>query len=860
MKRGLKSVLAMLLVVVVVGNTIPIRASERFLNIDKKVRDSFQVSLEEKVSNRLMKTMEEVDNRTDKIQVCIWYEDVDHQRIEKELETETGLSTSMLDTDLSMPSGELLNDFREIASGKNMDNESIQNVQKNMEVYLEKTKEKRRYEREITNKYANKRREKYRKFIAEKCKEVLKSRVIQDENIVYKSSYAPMLVAKLTVDEIKRIVRDDKIVSIDEFFDMSIPSEEPIGNSLVLMKQYNQMEDIYTDTGLSGTGVKIGMIENGVPNLATNGVDEFDDSNSSKIENVGIHPQITDHANNTANILAGKNSLSFNIEKVYCASIQDTGYTNAAIGFCRGIENLVAKQVSVINASTILCGRPYDEDGETTWYYPIEKWLDYITYTHNITYVQAAGNNGAGTALIVPAMSYNIITVGGYDDANTASIEDDFLFHHNYESGEGCQKPDILAPKNFLGGGTCSATAIVSSMISLLLELKPSLAASPQQIKAILLASCHRKVLESVLRGDDTIYRYTESMEQGLTEKQGAGVVDLYTAICIVGNKQYGQIELGEDVQQVHVVQPKYDSTNMNVSIAWFHQNVNVANDYYPFHTDQQDNNVAEGVIHDVDLDVYKNLTYHIVGSAKENSSTEMVYFPITDNLNCYTFEISRYNPNSQPVAVGYAWSTNSMKYQTPTYEGIYYIKNKKNGKALDADENSYVFQNDFNGNVSQQWLITRESSYERYRISNGVKSGYIGLDENDGIRNVKLTTSGYSDLTFAEQADTSFLVRIFLPNDYGYTFQPTDCLLQVGTKMEWTTAGEESDSQKWYFSPVKYRKGDVNMDGLINQSDMSSLQNYVNNTISYTSFQKYLADVNGDGFINEQDIASLSQ
>lgn len=198
------------------------------------------------------------------------------------------------------------------------------------------------------------------------------------------------------------------------------------------------------------------------------------------------------------------------------------------------------------------------------------------------------------------------------------------------------------------------------------------------------------------------------------------------------------------------------------------------------------------------------------------------------------------------------------MEYQTPAYEGIYYIKNKKHGKALGVDDNSYVFQNDFNGSVSQQWLVTRESSYKRYRISNGVKSGYIGLDENDGIRNVKLTTSGYSDLTFVEQVDTSFLVRIFPPNDYGYTFQPTDCLLQVGTKMEWTTAGEESDSQKWYFSPVKYRKGDVNMDGLINQSDISSLQNYVNNTISYTSFQKYLADVNGDGFINEQDIQSF--
>lgn len=53
---------------------------------------------------------------------------------------------------------------------------------------------------------------------------------------------------------------------------------------------------------------------------------------------------------------------------------------------------------------------------------------------------------------------------------------------------------------------------------------------------------------------------------------------------------------------------------------------------------------------------------------------------------------------------------------------------------------------------------------------------------------------------------------------------------------------------------------GDVNLDGVINSSDITKLQKYISSVISFSDEQKLAADVNGDGYINTSDITLMQK
>lgn len=247
----------------------------------------------------------------------------------------------------------------------------------------------------------------------------------------------------------------------------------------------------------------------------------------------------------------------------------------------------------------------------------------------------------------------------------------------------GCYKPDFLAPANMGGGGTSSAAPYVSGLIAMMMQLRPALAAYPQAVKAILMASCQYKALPAE-SGDAQ-----ELMTSGLTNHQGAGVINPYLAICITGQGNYGvrEIEEDESEQNIRIIQPGYGAKGINISIAWLRENY--------VSEEKQENPLSSAT-----AAMRKNLDLNLVhggevcaDSALTNSSSEMVYYQGLNNLNMeYTIQVKNMTKRGI-VRYGYAWAIDKNRFQPSNqYEGIYFLKNVDNEKYMGAALPSELF------------------------------------------------------------------------------------------------------------------------------------------------------------------------
>ncbi len=140
-----------------------------------------------------------------------------------------------------------------------------------------------------------------------------------------------------------------------------------------------------------------------------------------------------------------------------------------------------------------------------------------------VVVVVAAGNDGAGHGLTMPAANPYAIAVGAVDHLGTSKLKDDATAAFT-NSGTATRRPDLLAPgksvvslrtpgslsdrgnpqalvtgdskrRLFRGSGTSQATAMVSGAVALLLQQRPDL--TPDQVKFVL------KTTADPVLGDD---------------------------------------------------------------------------------------------------------------------------------------------------------------------------------------------------------------------------------------------------------------------------------------------------------------------------------------------------------------------
>lgn len=632
------------------------------------------------------------------------------------------------------------------------------------------------------------------------------------------------------------------------------------------------------------------MVDGGVPGLYTNpdtGMNtaaELTLLNITVVSGAGvtITPAKTtessghSHPNNTATILVGRQSGMAPNASLYATSNMNNSLIN--------IEALVDIGVTIINASVrYACS----EENLSYAYTGMDRWTDHIVARHNITFVASAGNSGEfgedwikiyydedgkmKTERIFvrvnsPSTAYNAISVGAYDDKKTGiNISDDELYSYScyknvFENKIACEKPDVVTPGSIGGGGTSSSAPVLTGMIALMLELKPALAAQPQAIKAIVLASCHRKVKKAPNQTN------TETMAQGITDRQGAGAPDAWAMACIISQGTYGVGVMAKNTSTstVRFTQPMYSGGNMNVSVTWLRESV-ATNDN---HTSS-----SAGVYQNLDLFVYRNNTL-IKSSEKEVSSTEMAYFPLSSTQQDYMLKLEKFGGSTAAVRYGYAWSTDNMHVTPNTMEGIYYITNngKSNGYLTMNTSTNGITLTEYAGTANQQWIL-RKSTGNSYTLQSGYGStaGTVTIGDSVVTGGVlkKVVVAGNTqrlvlldkEVTTGERRDDG-TYSIVTPTGDKIMMYSTNSTTGINTAVWNTYNGITSPnvSQRWQLEKINYRVGDVTKDGYFATTDTTNLQKYLAGTVSYDNVRLYLADVNRDGDVNIKDVTKLQR
>lgn len=672
---------------------------------------------------------------------------------------------------------------------------------------------------------------------------IKKENFISDENVIFTSSFAPMLIATLTSEEIKSLSDNDNICQLDLFVDFEMESSSiNMGDTKAKMG----VSDIASQLSLTGNGVKIGIHDDG--NVSTTQDTSATNHNLdvSKVTIIGNYSAQGDHPTYVAAIAAGRDGIAPNAE-IYSASgrYNNEFWAYNSTGALSNFEALINSGVRVINCSWGIRDDYRYVSNTTNYYSSFEKYIDNIIATSKVTVVWSSGNED-DEPIRCPALAFNCITVNGFMN----NIINDYSYIHR----SGCFKPDVIACS--LDNGTSVAAPVVSGMIALMYEYKPNLMTHPELVKAILLASVHEKIQTAYVNGSTT--SINENLTNGLTDRQGAGVPNLYRMISIVAQHSYGYGIFNSTngyTRDIPILQPKYGASKINVSMAYLQTDVTASN---PTTCDDYDISLL-------------NSSFTTKNSSKSTSSTEMIYCNMSNTDNRYTLKIKRYESSSSPmihmseVRYGYAWSTDKTKFYPTNYEdGIYYIRNAKSGKYLTYNSNNnYVKLEDYNGNNTQLWIIK-----DGFGIVDSLKSAN-GTDKNMDLGSLSgsfyyaVKSSNNFYLNLYNNSDGTYSFERFI-NTSGYRLGVYNNSLNAGVYASWYTKNVNNQSQKWYLESTGYKRGDVNLDGEINNTDASIVQSwYASSSNNLNNIQKFLADYNGDGTIDAIDssliLASIS-
>lgn len=770
------------------------------------------------------KIYEEANKKSDKIPVYIWITDVNHDEVIEKTESELGYGEADLAVIDENMSEELAADIATLS-----ENPTDKTVKEEIRAYMNKTKNKRAKEKEKTEKYIGEKRKNYKEEYNKNSKSFLEKAKINDEDIVFTSQYAPMIIAELTIKQIEKLTKTDNVKEIS-YYNVTTDALET-ESTLDEIKTSTKIQIIHETLGLDGSGVKAGILDNGYIDFDVSGAelpaDRFEVLHNS-------NETTADHVIGVATICFGESGVAPGVDCYVCS------YGNYSYS-C--IENLLSKGASIITCSL------KDSRGENESYTNQEKWIDHVASVHSVSFVKSAGNNDI--IISSPGLAYNVITVGAYDNCGTISNSDDVMFNYScHDELTGCAKPDLIAPANMLGGGTSSAAPFVAGIIALMLEVRPSLAAYPQVIKSILLASCHHKALPAAGTGDST-----ETMSQGLTDKQGAGVVDPYRAVSITGRGNYGmRILSGTSSTSIRLNLPTYNATGLNVSIAWLRLNTLASgSDHYSV------NDVIEAPAHNLNLSLLGGSSV-LKSSSNTNSSTEMVYLSNPSSATTYTIKIDKVDSASGYAKVGFAWSLDDENFQySDEYEGLYYLRNGKSGYCLTLNSSqNTISQSSYSGNTNQIWIL-QKSTNDNYRLNCAyMNTGCLNVGTllSNRFYNNVLNSNNTAEINVVQNSDGS-LSFYKLISGVKYYLVTQDNSTENGASVGWLQHSSSADltsSLKWHIDRICYRKGDANMDWDITAADSRDVLNYAGALTDFTNAQIYLADVNNDKTVTAAD------
>ena len=155
------------------------------------------------------------------ILVAIQYSDINYDEVNKEVENKTGLTAESIDTDLAMPSEELLNKIGTLSDSTSLSEAELSSIQQGMKSYLAKTEAKREYERELTDQFILSKRSIAKEKYIEKGNTIKNSLKLADADIKFQSQYAPMIITEMTVSEIQATAKKAYVEEIYYYEDIT---------------------------------------------------------------------------------------------------------------------------------------------------------------------------------------------------------------------------------------------------------------------------------------------------------------------------------------------------------------------------------------------------------------------------------------------------------------------------------------------------------------------------------------------------------------------------------------------------------------------------------------------------------------
>lgn len=335
----------------------------------------------------------------------------------------------------------------------------------------------------------------------------------------YSSKVAPVVMLDATGEELKAIAENQEVdfvylarVGMD-LNNTAIPS---VAGSAWPTSQYE------------GNGVRVAIVED-------DGID-FGNPYLSAADGGSYQPDTTNlgHPTQTAGVTGSRHPIYRGMAP-QCTLISGDGLTYDA----QNIIDATDWAITTADADVINCSFGFGTSD--TRHDLMARYYDHVVWNEWRIVTPAAGNNAG--AVMSPGVAYNVLTVGGINDANTPWHGDDSIYSstswqdppsvHNDR-----EKPEVAAvatgifttePTSYFnsnnqwitlpGGaghaGTSYAAPATAGAIARLIDRKGFLYTWPEELKAIMIASSVRTVFDAS----------TDTDNSGLDVKEGVGTI-----------------------------------------------------------------------------------------------------------------------------------------------------------------------------------------------------------------------------------------------------------------------------------------------------------------------------------------------
>ncbi len=417
--------------------------------------------------------------------------------------------------------------------------------------------------------------------------------LFDSEDIVFSSEFIEMLIVRLSKSEILALSNKPYVDSI-YYSENDGEQEAWVAPLLIEADSTTGTGSVnYNDgSGYDGTGVNIGIIENGGTSFDPENYNLRDARRSGKLAFVSTDGVAS----------AGSNLHSTIVTAIICGkkvTINDRTYGGLARGsqvyqtaisnnqetmgqeFYRAVERLTGNpfNVNIINFSGGL--------GGGSEYSEYDKAVDKYVTDYRIVFVKSAGNTS--NEVTSPGRAFNAITVGCLE-AKTGSGMPTPLYSMKsdsawYEESYLPNKPDVVAPGTKItlptsatsqyehtGGGTSFAAPVVAGLAAQLMQSDVICFANPNYVKNLIINGA----------SNDLIREFQVSYGK-LLEKTGAGLVNAVDSFEAKNNSYFEAILYTYTNRDYETIQDVYIRKGQTIRIVLSYlkeEDIDIIEDY----------------------------------------------------------------------------------------------------------------------------------------------------------------------------------------------------------------------------------------------------------------------------------------